>query len=44
MILFKATYKEIEGDSNISLWSIKIRIEQVSSIHTVVARLVERVS
>jgi len=25
----------VEGDSNISLWYIKIRIEQVSSIHRI---------
>jgi len=36
MLLSKATYKEYicgKRDSNISLWYIKIRIEQVSSIH-----------
>jgi len=30
--LTKSTF--VEGDSNISLWCIKIRIEQVSSIHS----------
>jgi len=37
MLLSKVTYKEYicrKRDRNISLWYIKIRIEQVSSIHS----------
>jgi len=30
----RLTKRYVEGDSNISLWYIKIRIEQVSSIHS----------